>query len=128
MDPSFTHEFLGRFNSFNDAVVRRIEHRYDASGGQRTTLTISTQDMEADAGWCNVIVVIDKVSEMAFREGLSTRRVLSDGLTIAWLNGKVWCDLSPYASDPVTADDFRRSDFYVVGESFAWRAEQFGEG
>lgn len=82
--------------------------------------------MEADTGWCNVVIAIDDVSEIRFREGLSTRRVLSDGLTIAWFNGKVWFDLSPHASDPAAADDFRRSDFYVVGESFAWRAEQYG--
>jgi len=127
LDQSSAHEFLNRFNSFNDAVVRGVEYRYDASGFRRMTLTVSTQDMEADTGWCNVIVVINKVSEIAFREGLSTRQILSDGLTLSWFNGKVWCDLSPHASEPVTADDFRRSDFYVVGESFAWRVEQNGE-
>ena len=120
-------EFLERFNSFNDAVVRRVEFRYVASGRRQATLTISTQDQCSDSGWSNVIIMIDNVSEIAFREGKSTRQVLSDGLTVVWFDGDVWCDLSPHTSDPSTIDEFRRSDFYVVGAALSWQADQYSE-
>ncbi len=127
LDQPSHREFLDRFNSFNDAVVRRVEHRYGASGRRQATLIISAQDQQSEAGWSNVVLVIDDVSEIAFREGKSTRQVLSDGLTIAWINGDVWCDLSPYSSEPATVDDFRRSDFYVSGEALTWRTDQYSE-
>jgi hypothetical protein len=127
LDETLLREFLDRFNSFNDAVVRRVGYCYDASGHRQATLTISTQDQQSDAGWSNVVIVIDNVSEIAFREGKSTRQILSDGLAVCWFDGDVWCDLSPYSSEPDTVDDFRRSDFYVVGEALAWRVEQYSE-
>ena len=127
LDQPSLREFLDRFNSFNDAVVRRVEYRYGASGRPQATLTISTQDQQSDEGWSNVVVVIENVSEIAFREGKSTRQVLSDGLIVAWFNGDVWCDLSPYTSEPASVNDFRRSDFYVVGEALSWRIDQYSE-
>ena len=127
LEESSLRQFLDRFNSFNDAVLRRLEHRYSASGRRQATLTISTQDQQSDAGWSNVVIVIDNVGEITFREVKSTRQVLSDGLSIAWFDGDVWCDLSPYSSGPITVDDFRRSDFYVSGGSVTWRTEHFCE-
>src|SRR4051812_25671983 len=102
LDQPSLREFLDRFNSFNDAVIRRVEYHYGASGRRQATLTISTQDRQSDAGWSNVVVVIGNVSEIAFREGKSTRQVLWDGLAVAWFNGDVWCDLSPYSSELAT--------------------------
>jgi hypothetical protein len=127
LDQLAVREFLDRFNSFNDAVVRRVEFRYGASGRRQATLTISTQDQRSDVTRSNVVIVIDNVSESGFREGKSTRQVLSDGLTVAWFNGEVWCDLSPYAQEPTSVEDFRRSDFYVAGEALTWRTAPYRE-
>ncbi len=119
--------FLDRFNSFNDAIVRRVEHHYCASGQQQATLTLSSQDQQADTGWSNVVIVVDRVAEILFREGKSTRQILSDGLNVAWFEGNVWCDLSPYCADPETIDEFRRSDFYISGQVISWRVEPYRE-
>jgi hypothetical protein len=128
LDLSSLPEFLERFYSFNDALIRRVEHRYLASGGRETTLTISGRDQQSSTGRSNVVVVISEVSEICFREGNSTRQVLSDGMTVAWFDGVVWCDLSPYTSEPDSIDDFRKSDFYVVGKVLTWRIEAYGQG
>jgi hypothetical protein len=127
LEPSKSPDFLDRFCSFHDAVVRRLEHHYEASGRRQTILTVSAQDQESGQGWSNVVLVIDGVSEIGFREGQSTRQVLSDGLILTWFNGHVWCDLSPYTSEPSSIDDVRRSDFYVVGEVLRWRSEPYSE-
>lgn len=128
LDQSSVRTFLDRFNSFNDAIVRRIEHRFGVSGHQRTTLTVSSQDEQSETGWSNVVIVVENVFEITFREGKSTRQILSDGLTISWFKDDVWCDLSPYASNPAAVNEFRRSDFYVAGKSLTWRVEEYSEG
>jgi hypothetical protein len=120
-------DFLDRFNSFNDAIIRRIDHRYGASGQQQTTLTLSTQDKQSEVGWSNVVIVMDNVAEILFREGASTRQILSDGLTVAWFQGNVWCDLSPYCTDPETMEDFKQSDFYISGQNITWSVESYCE-
>jgi hypothetical protein len=127
LEPGKESDFLDRFCSFNDAVVRRLEHRYEASGRRQAILTVSARDQESGQGWSNVVIVIDGVSEIGFREGKSTRQVLSDGLILTWFQGHVWCDLSPYTSEPGSIDDVRRSDFYVAGEVLKWRSEPYSE-
>lgn len=125
LDPSTLSGFMERFDSLNDAVIQRIEHFYATSSCQQTCLTLSGWDHEVDAGRSDIVIVIDGVSEIVFREGKSTRQVLSDGLTVAWIDGSVWCDFSPYTSEPASLDDLRRSDFYVVGKSLTWRTEDY---
>jgi len=127
LDPLSTRAFLDRFNSFYDAVIRRIEYRFNVPEQRRATLIISTQDQQSDTGWSNVVIVIGKVSETAFREGNSTRQILSDGFHITWIDGFAWCDFSPYSSKIDSLDDLRKSDFYVAGESFAWQTEPYSE-
>jgi hypothetical protein len=119
--------FLERFYSFNDALLRRVEHSYSPSGHKQTTITISGRDQQSETGRSNVTLVIHDVSEIGFREGKDTRQVLSDGLTVAWFDERVWCDFSPYATEPESLDDFRRSDFYVVGKGLSWRTAPYGE-
>lgn len=127
LDSTGLSAFLNRFCSFSDAVVRRLEHRYFASGRQRTTVTVSSQDQQATQGWSNVVIVIDDVSEVVFREGMTSCQVLSSGLYITWLDGNLWCDFSPYTSQPSSVEDLRRSDFYVVGKVLTWDVEQFSD-
>jgi hypothetical protein len=64
---------------------------------------------------------------MLFREGGSTRVILSDGLTLRIIEAKIWCDFSPYCSEPDSVDDFRKSDFYVVGASVRWEVQPYCE-
>lgn len=119
--------FLTRFNSFNDGVLRQVVHRYRRSKLPEALVTISTKDQQADIGWSNVVLAVEEVSEILFREGGSTRQILSDGLHVAWFGDDVWCDLSPYGPEPETMEDFRQSDFYIVGRQLAWRVEAYSE-
>jgi hypothetical protein len=117
--------FLDRFYSFNDAVIRRLELHY-ATGHNRVAVTLSAQDQQSSQGWCNVVLVVEDVSEIAFREGKATCQVLSSGLVVTWFDENVWCDFSPDL-EPETTDEFRQSDFYVVGRTLSWRAEPYSE-
>ena len=119
-------QFLRRFCSFNDAVIRRIEHHYAASGQKRTIVTLSARDQETDQGWSNVVIVIDGVSEIAFREGKATCQVLSSGLAVTWFRNNVWCDYSP-SIEPKSIEEFRQSDFYIVGKCFEWQVQSYSD-
>ena len=119
-------EFLKRFYSFNDAVIRGLELHYAASGKKRVSVTLSARDEESGQAWCNVVVVIDDVSEITFREGRATCQVLSSGLVVMWLDESVWCDFSP-SIEPNSIEEFRQSDFYVVGRVVTWRADPYSD-
>jgi hypothetical protein len=119
--------FLSRFGTFNDSVLRKVEHRFAANGSRQAEVVISAQDQRVELGWSNVIISFADVFEFLFREGKSTRQVLSDGLKIVLLDGKLWCDFSPYSTEGESIDDFRRSDFYVVAAGINWDVVGYSE-
>lgn len=127
IDSESLSEFMNRFVSFYDAIIRQIQHRY-LPRTQQTTIILSTRDQNSEQLWSNVTLVATGVSEVLFRECKSTRVILSDGLTLKWLDSRLWCDFSPYCSDaPETQDYFRRSDFYLICEELSWVAEPYCE-
>jgi hypothetical protein len=127
VQPRDLAEFLDRFLSFNDAVLRRVEHRFLSSGTQRCVVTLSAQDRESARGWSNVVVTVEQVSELTLREGKTSCQVLSDGVIIKWFEGVTFLVFSATASDPETVEEVRQSDFYVAGVSFAWEVGPFAE-
>lgn len=122
-------DFLTRFCSFNDAVIRRIVYCYLSAGSHRMTVELSVQDQQEPQGWSNIILILTDVSEISFREGESTRQVLSDGLILVIINDQVFCDFSPYSSDASeqSLDDLRRSDFYAIGSTILWDVRPYSE-
>lgn len=127
VEPDTLPGFLTRFCSFYDSVIRRFEYCYCRGGTQQLTIELSAQDLEAAQGWSTVILVLSDVSEILFREGGSTRVVLSDGLSLQWIDNQLWCDLSPYSSEITSIADLRRSDFYAVGSTMMWKVETYSE-
>lgn len=119
--------FLHRFYDLSDSVLRRLEHQYLPSGLRRTTVTISVQDREADIGWSNLVLTIDKVVEVTFRERRRvSNQVLSDGLRVSYFEDVLFLDFSP-ASDVLTLEDIRASDFYVAGSVCSWLVQPYSE-
>ena len=118
--------FLNRFGSFNDGLIRSFECRFGVGGDKQAIVTISAQDRDAQQGWSNTIVEIQGVCEVTFREGKATCQVLSSGLAVAWFDETVWCDFSP-SIEPDWIQEFRQSDFYVVGKRFNWRVEPYSD-
>lgn len=127
LDEHSITEFLDRFWSFNDSVIRRIRHCYITGLDQRTCITLSAHDKNAADGWSNLSLMITGVSEVVFRQGNSCVQVLSGGLIIKWLNGRLWCDFSSFNGENATEQDFRSSDFYVVGQAIVWNVEPYSE-
>lgn len=120
-------DFLHRFDSFNDSVIRRIEHQYCKQDGQRTSVIISARDVMAPKQWSNVTFTASHVSELTLREGRTTCVVISFGIVLKWIDGKVWCAFSPYFTEMESIDDFRRSEFYLVASSISVTINPYSE-
>jgi hypothetical protein len=118
--------FVTRFASLNDGVLRELRFKYSASGQKAISVIVSVQDLEAKEGWSNLVILVDEITETAFKEGRATCQVLSSGIVVAWLEAQVWCDFSP-SLEPVSIDDFRQSDFYVAGKRVSWEVEPYSD-
>jgi len=127
VQPHTLAAFLDRFLTFNDAVLRRVEHQFLSSGTQRSVVTLSAQDRESAKGWSNVVVTIEQVSELTLREGKASCQVLSDGLVIKWFEGVTFLVFSANTPEPETLEQLRQSDFYIAGVSFSWEVGPFRE-
>ncbi len=127
LTPASLPSFLARFESFHDGLLRRIELRYLPSGEKELTVIVSAQDRTSSQGWSNVVFSVQRVSEITLREGRSSCQVLSSGMAVDWFDGQLFLAFSPWTAAPAGADDFRRSDFFVAGESCSWVVEPYGE-
>ena len=104
LDKETLPDFLARFQSLNDAVIRDIEYRFPRSGDKMLTVTLSTQDSFGNGGWSNIRMIFRAVSELNLRDGNFAMSVLSDGLSVRWFDHLIWCDYSPGAPEPESAD------------------------
>jgi hypothetical protein len=118
---------MSRFGSFQDAVVRRIEHRFGVEEGAQCAVTMSAEDRSSEDGWSNVTFVVRGVTEVAFREDPRMRQILTDGLALRRIDQQWWLDFAPFCADPESADEIRLSDFYVTGRSLMWQVTPFRE-
>jgi hypothetical protein len=74
-----------------------------------------------------VLVKVHHVAEMVFREGNHSLRVMRHGLSLDWLEGRVWLAFQPYSAEMTSVEDYRRSYFYMAGQSCSWRVEGPGD-
>jgi hypothetical protein len=119
--PDTLDEFQNRFCTCDDAVIRSVLFRY-APFARQLEIVLSSQDAIDAAGRSNVLIKFQDVVEYLHRENNSTCAVLSDGLTIRWIDGLLYASFSSSLCEPETAEEFRMSDLYVVCHSCTWES------
>jgi|GEM_PF-1591425 len=63
------YPILCRFWSFNEAVLRQIQHRYLPEGKQQSLVNLSAKDQNAENGWSNMMtLILTGVSEILFEK------------------------------------------------------------
>src|SRR5437016_6006588 len=126
-------EFLTRFQNFYDGLVRNVNFSFTRQRDTRpagvprgVVIVLSSQDQEAteDEGWANVTLDIEAVSEFVFIEGRTTSVVLSSGLSVGFFDDKVYLSIDWEAE---SIEEFRESQFLVIGERCFWTASKYGE-
>ena len=69
LDKEALADFLARFQSLSDAVIRDIRYHFPKSGDKQLTVTLSTQDRFGHDGWSNIRITFGAVSELNLRDG-----------------------------------------------------------
>lgn len=116
-------DFLARFFSFDDGFIQKVEHTYEISGKKVTSVWACVKDRDSTTSKI-VLVRVDDVSEMVFRESGWSLRVMNMGISVHWFEGMVWIAFHPYSMVMKDVEDYRNSNFMVAGRSCYWREER----
>lgn len=125
------NKFLERFNFFYDSVIRdvRISFR-NSSSATNIKVIISTRDKETleNDGWINVLIEINEVVEFNFRESFKeSYQVISNDLHILEYEESVYFDFGFHSNTPKIHEEYKKSNFYVIGKRFDWKVEKYQE-
>lgn len=126
-----TKDFLERFYSFYDSIIREIEvHFRSKLEPTRARIFISSRDKEAtsEKNWVNVVIEISEVSDFAFVENSKeSYQVLSNGLHILNDHEFIMIDFGYHIETPENYDEFRQSKFFIVGKEMTWSVMDYKE-
>jgi hypothetical protein len=128
LNQSTVGEFLDRFYSFNDAVLRKLEVTYMKDGERNVTVWIASRDANEtrNDGWVCVRLVISRVQDFCFAEaGNMTAALISNGVHICWFAGIVGLDFGHFVDPPADMVELKSSKFFTTGSSVEWMVEPY---
>jgi hypothetical protein len=128
LNQSTSGNFLRRFYAFNDAVMRKIEISYLATGQRNISVWIATRDAQESQndGWVCVRLVMSQVEDFCFSDAAKfTAQVLSQGIHICWFEKSVGIDFGHYIDQPVDRAELTCSRFFAIGSSVDWSVEPY---
>ncbi len=109
--------FMVRFSSLSDAVVRKVEFLY-LPGRNEVSILIESPDNHSESGWCNLTLSLSGVTDFSLREGRTTCVVVSPlGLQFLLTENEV-CLAFDASSELSVKDEFKNCDFFVIAKSF----------
>ena len=128
LNQNTTGEFLARFYSFDDSVLRKLEISYAPGSERSVTVWIATRDAKEtkNNGWVCVCLVISQAKDFCFAEASNTTAaVFSHGIHICWFDGIVGLDFSHFADPPDDLAELKSSKFFTTGSSLDWTVEPY---
>ena len=128
LNQNTTGEFLDRFYSFNDAVLRKLEVSYAEGGERSATVWIATRDAKetTNSGWVCVRLVISQVQDFCFSDAANTTAaVFSNGVHVCWFGGIIGLDFSHFVNPPESVAELKSSRFFAIGSSAEWIVESY---
>ena len=128
LDQTSIGDFLHRFNSFNDAVLRKLEISYARKGERTVTVWIETRDANqtANDGWVCVRLEVSRAQDFCFADAANTTAsVISNGVHVCWFDGVVGLDFGHFVDAPNDLDELKSSKFFVTGASVDWTIEGY---
>lgn len=124
MNSKDQEDFLSRFNTFYDAVLREIAIKFSQQEAvSQMEILVLTRDLQrlSEIEWVNVRIAIHNVKEFSFSESpRESYLVLSNGLTISNTEDDLFFDFGYFDDLPTDPTRFTESKFYVIGDSFDW--------
>jgi len=131
--PSNAKQFLERFQNLYDSVIRTVKISFGQVRDRRATgvsrgvlVVLSAQDQTVaeNDGWVNLSLEIEAVTEIVLVEGKTTSVVLSNGLSMGFFDGEIFL---AFDAEAESIDEFRTSNFLVVGEKCTWATSSYQE-
>jgi hypothetical protein len=120
---SATDNFLNRFYSFADSVLRKIEISYSQGGERSVSISIASRDAQQpdNGGWACVQLVVHAVQDFCFADASNTTaQVLSNGIHVCWFRGAVGIDFGHFIDSPIDRNDLLSSKFFAIGATATW--------
>ncbi len=119
--------FLDRFYFFCDSVIRNIEVSFrNITSPTIIKVIISVRDKQATKNddWVNVEIKISEVIEFNLQESFKeSYQVISHGLHILESDERIYFDFGFHIDPPNISEEFKESNFYVVGKQFDYKVE-----
>ena len=128
LDKTTASEFLDRFYSFTDTLLRKVEICYTKGGERSVTVWVAARDAKqtANEGWVCVRLVISQAQDFCFADAANTTAVvISNGVHICWFDGVVALDFGHFVDPPDNLAELKTSKFFVTGSSVDWTVEAY---
>ena len=123
-----TAEFLERFNTFYDGIIRSLQLDFISDPGGVLTIKIEVRDAQRDLaeGWISIVTFqIEKLKEACIRSPEASYLSLDDGLHLSWHDDVAWFDVGWLSDPPRNIDELRTSYVYAVASYIWWRADPY---
>ncbi len=119
LSPLNVNEFLKRFYHCYDGLIREIKIDFTT---KKAVILVSAQERAGSENlhWVNLKLDVKNVDNFTLVEDKSTCIVLSNGIKVGFFENKAYVDLCPYTDEPTGVDDFRKSNFLIVGGQCFW--------
>jgi hypothetical protein len=115
--PDGVSEFLDRFFSFYDGVIRRIVLELTrAAAARRAVIDVMARDRRSNEDWVMCSIEVLGLAEYLIQEGpKGSYQVLSDGLKMVWQGDLVFLDFG--TSKEPDIEEIRSGGFFFAGNN-----------
>lgn len=123
-----SRDFLARFASFSDSLLRRLEIKYEETGQRTVFVWVAARDLKGaqSDSWVCIRFAISSAQDFCFSESArTTAQVISHGIHIGWFGDVVGLDFGHLIDPPKSLKELALSKFFVTGTSVDWSVEPY---
>ena len=121
-------EFLERFSSFEDCLLRKVEIVYQRDATRSVSVWIEARDYydKEKEVWVCVHIRLKGAQDYCFADQFNvTAEVLSNGLHFLWLGEKIGVDFGSLLDQPESLEELKTSTMFAIGEMLEWQVEPY---
>lgn len=113
-------EFIRKYGRLGDAVITKISYNYENESTISIKMKCFVNHLE-DVEWSELHIVLSGIKEFVFNEkkGKKENNVIYSAIIDTYDKSIVF-DFSPYSPDANTMEEYRKSDFLVICDSFTY--------
>lgn len=111
---------------FSDGLIRFVRVAY-VPGGAVGEVEVSARD-RSNGSWVNIQFRMEGLESFTLKQPIrTTSQVLFDGVSVRWIDGLCYLDLSHDCDDRLSPADYERADFLLAGKKCHWTLAPYSE-